>query len=525
MAASPADSLLTSAPEAKTWLKQQSELLGHGQPVRAVDVAIVADAHLADLDVQHRAGSLLSMLGQHDLALRCLNRALQLRPRFHYSEVEMGLAHARAGRPDEARNWFDMAIQSRPDYLPSYMHAARIEREQRRPFAALPYLQAALALNPAHAGAIRETYDILATTGLAVRALDVLRAGHRAGVLDDSLHSEMIRTLCLLGWYDELIDLTSRLSPRPGSALAAQANVEAGQATIARAYDADAIVMRAAARQRSRRWLDAPTLARRLRDAIETATPLSFIRVGDGEGRFLAQADPDLPFTLAPHHRRAIRDVIWFNWFGTEPDSEQLERMPELIRMSRATIETADILGTSDARRLATDRGHFGYLAYLDGVVEEAARRRPEMLLVDALVHNPMHEQDPFLKQMLHGVRWLGIVSPHPALGARLRAHLGIADGRDFHIPGEMRLPNDPGLARGRGHFPGRFDELMATLDVPFRGAVVLVAGGLLGKIYCERIRDRGGIAIDIGSLADAWMGYATRPGQYRNPEFWRLPT
>jgi hypothetical protein len=46
---------------------------------------------------------------------------------------------------------------------------------------------------------------------------------------------------------------------------------------------------------------------------------------------------------------------------------------------------------------------------------------------------------------------------------------------------------------------------------VPRPGAVFLVAGGLLGKIYCDRIRALGDIALDIGALADAWMGHNTR--------------
>ena len=38
-----------------------------------------------------------------------------------------------------------------------------------------------------------------------------------------------------------------------------------------------------------------------------------------------------------------------------------------------------------------------------------------------------------------------------------------------------------------------------------------LVAAGFLGKIYCNEIKNKGGISIDIGSTADIWMGYSTR--------------
>ena len=39
----------------------------------------------------------------------------------------------------------------------------------------------------------------------------------------------------------------------------------------------------------------------------------------------------------------------------------------------------------------------------------------------------------------------------------------------------------------------------------------VLVAAGVLGKVYCARIRAAGGIALDVGSAADHWCGHATR--------------
>jgi hypothetical protein len=42
-----------------------------------------------------------------------------------------------------------------------------------------------------------------------------------------------------------------------------------------------------------------------------------------------------------------------------------------------------------------------------------------------------------------------------------------------------------------------------------------LVAGGLLGKLYCDRIKRSGGVAVDIGALIDGWMGTDTRFGLF----------
>jgi hypothetical protein len=51
----------------------------------------------------------------------------------------------------------------------------------------------------------------------------------------------------------------------------------------------------------------------------------------------------------------------------------------------------------------------------------------------------------------------------------------------------------------------------MAEISVPFPGACYLIGAGLLGKIYADRIRQLGGIAIDIGALVDGWVGINSR--------------
>jgi hypothetical protein len=56
-------------------------------------------------------------------------------------------------------------------------------------------------------------------------------------------------------------------------------------------------------------------------------------------------------------------------------------------------------------------------------------------------------------------------------------------------------------------HYPNRFLELLDEINVPFEGAVFLVGAGYLGKPYCQRIKNLGGIALDIGSIYDSWIG------------------
>jgi hypothetical protein len=39
-----------------------------------------------------------------------------------------------------------------------------------------------------------------------------------------------------------------------------------------------------------------------------------------------------------------------------------------------------------------------------------------------------------------------------------------------------------------------------------------------LGKYYCDLIRRRGGMAIDVGSMMDVWVGKSAR--RYQTAEF-----
>lgn len=61
-------------------------------------------------------------------------------------------------------------------------------------------------------------------------------------------------------------------------------------------------------------------------------------------------------------------------------------------------------------------------------------------------------------------------------------------------------------------HYPDQFIRVERWMDsVKPEGRVLLVGAGIIGKIYCNWWRDRGGRAMDIGSVMDEWAGRVTR--------------
>lgn len=62
-------------------------------------------------------------------------------------------------------------------------------------------------------------------------------------------------------------------------------------------------------------------------------------------------------------------------------------------------------------------------------------------------------------------------------------------------------------------HYPTRYLQILKTINASsFTNKLCLVGAGGLGKIYCNEISLRGGIALDIGAMFDGWAGFPTRP-------------
>ena len=61
-------------------------------------------------------------------------------------------------------------------------------------------------------------------------------------------------------------------------------------------------------------------------------------------------------------------------------------------------------------------------------------------------------------------------------------------------------------------HYPRFAHSVVASIRVPYPGALFLVGAGFCGKLYADAVKRRGGLAIDVGSLMDLWAGRFTRP-------------
>lgn len=232
-----------------------------------------------------------------------------------------------------------------------------------------------------------------------------------------------------------------------------------------------------------------PVLRRRIADGA----PFSLVRLGDGEGRLLG-------FPEIVDKAELDRSLqIWFGRADFAPAD-----LAALAVELRAAVRAADIVGLPrpaqadqpEYRAVFDALDRFGLLAHAP-------------LLTDAAIHRYL-QIGLFYRDLLDRLPFCGLVTCRD-LAPEISRVFRIERVEQYLIPGEAR---HPGPRRGE-HFPARFRELQGTLAVPFPGAVFLVGAGALGKIYCHWIKERGGIALDVGSICDAWAGAG---GRLRKP-------
>jgi hypothetical protein len=145
--------------------------------------------------------------------------------------------------------------------------------------------------------------------------------------------------------------------------------------------------------------------------------------------------------------------------------------------------------------------------------LQTAMPKRGSHMLCSQQVHLDLHLHGS-LERILKAAGAVSVVSCLPEVKELVGERFGLTDVNFYKIPGEQGSSRLLGEVATVGtHFPEVFHLLNKELSQPHGGRLFLVAGGLLGKIYAATIRRHGGIAIDVGSLVDAWTGRATRPG------------
>ncbi|MCC5954436.1 MAG: hypothetical protein JJU45_20305 [Acidimicrobiia bacterium] len=268
---------------------------------------------------------------------------------------------------------------------------------------------------------------------------------------------------------------------------------------------------------------DGAEVAAHIRHCLDNGQPASFLRVGDGEGDVLA-----LGLGRFAHLTRFCAYARSLKHLGE--GELLLEHRRTLLERVHEALANAEGIGIPERLSLMASFTWAGVAASrrplrvrftpttdavsaahgIAAVFEYFGRHPQSLRLADTAAYSArFHENLLGHYEGLVRGRHVVVVANQPALEHALVEHLGATGVTYHHVPKQAFTSKSAGST---GHFPDRYGELLDTLASTRPGALHLVGAGLLGKIYCDAIREAGGIAVDIGSAVDVWMGRATRP-------------
>ena len=228
----------------------------------------------------------------------------------------------------------------------------------------------------------------------------------------------------------------------------------------------------------------------KIEEAVANKTPMSLIRLGDGEGALMGY--PEIT------NRNAINRSFKV-WFGSKVVSD--EEANFIADRIRNAVKNADIVGIPRDKQILR---HPYYQAVFDSL-QHYDLVNEKQIFTDAAIHRYLQFCLLFRK-LLNGEKFLGLITPRDVC-EELRQNFHVKNIKHHPIQGEARFAGD----QLTPHFPEGFLQTSENIDPPYRGAIYLVGAGGLGKVYCQIIKERGGIALDVGALFDAWAEVKSR--------------
>jgi tetratricopeptide (TPR) repeat protein len=254
-----------------------------------------------------------------------------------------------------------------------------------------------------------------------------------------------------------------------------------------------------------------------VRDHLASGKPVSLIRLGDGESNALGYAAAWQPYL---QDDMETRERIWW---GAPLSSDARDALNARVRDA---VWNADILGIPCAGRAVRDldlkadvvmqagRSGRGLRAVMDALVERLNQPAPYPVFVSSHLHQDLYKHALYAS-LFHGLEGVIVVSSHSALPQLICDRFGARSASGITIRAAHNLTvqlRNAGSASDTGYvLPEQLEDAAAALPEDMRGRLVIVAAGYAGKCIVSAAKQRGAVALDLGSIADYWMGARTR--------------
>ena len=222
---------------------------------------------------------------------------------------------------------------------------------------------------------------------------------------------------------------------------------------------------------------------------MENNKPISIVRAGDGE-KIVLESNNGIP-----QYQTCINSVMK-RQIGYEPTMSEVDAIREnLIEAYKG----ADIIGIPMQKNLNDLGKHWNGVAKIIDQYNTTSPRCSLDVCYDMLY-------DGSLVEWLRNKPVVNYISCRDLDEGFYR--IGIKQPNKFIIAPEAKFTT----YKGEGHYPDQFNKVERWMSkIAIKGNPCLVGAGVIGKIYCNWFRDRGGIAIDIGAVFDLLAGRVTR--------------
>ena len=219
-------------------------------------------------------------------------------------------------------------------------------------------------------------------------------------------------------------------------------------------------------------------------------TPMSLVRLGDGESMVM-----QYPYKEDRMHYVMKRQ---FNYI---PENEDLKFISNTVINA---YSNADIIGVPTE----SHREKHGYWwASAEEYLIKSNPKAKNALKTSIDVHTDMFYAGMF-DRILNNRDQVFVISGRD-LDEGLKRKYKVKNVTSIKISPEQKFESKKSNDR---HYPDQFNFINKWFKShDFKGCLCLVAAGVLGKHYCSMFKKYGGVAIDIGHLADVWAGKVTR--------------
>lgn len=262
------------------------------------------------------------------------------------------------------------------------------------------------------------------------------------------------------------------------------------------------------------KWMDC-RLDTEVRDAfiaviamkLDEKAAWSLIRLGDGES-YAWQSG-------LPMEQIIMREKIWW---GAAIQPELRQKISSEVRHS---IASADVLGVPSPFRFARDtsidleafskhRSISGLLHVLDCVSELPATHRQ---FTEDRIHQVCFDLPTVLSLGKHASKVVVVSSLLTDIVRKCLARLDDETPCIYvEVPTHTKTQGNSLYVASDDALPLLYDDINDRIAQEVEpGTLVIIASGIIGKIFCQTVRDNGGVAVDVGSMVDYWVGIKTR--------------